>query len=51
MFLFGPQREKTCPRGGVANNKGADQAAHWRRLISALLFAFRELATGEILSF
>ena len=34
MLLFGPRREKTCPRG-VANNTGADQPAHTRSLISA----------------
>ena len=31
---FGPRREKTCLRG-FANNKGADQPAHPRSLISA----------------
>ena len=36
--IFGPRREKTC-RQGFANNKGTDQPAHLRRLISTL-FAF-----------
>ena len=39
-IIFGPQREKTCPRG-LANNTGADQPAHPRSLISAfVIFAF-----------
>ena len=55
-FLFrghqiGPRREKTCLRG-FANNKGADQPAHSRSLISAFVIRFLEsimckLATGE----
>ena len=32
--LIAPQREKTCLRG-FANNKGADQPAHPRSLISS----------------
>ena len=32
--LYGPRREKDCLRG-FANNKGADQLAHARSLISA----------------
>ena len=48
----GPRREKTCLRG-FANNKGADQPAHPRSLISAFAIRFLErnmctLATGEI---
>ena len=39
--LFGPQHEKTCLRG-VANNTGADQPAHPRRLISAFVIRFLE---------
>ena len=35
----GPRREKACLRG-VANNKGADQPAHPRSLISAFLIVF-----------
>ena len=48
----GPRREKTCLRGS-AINKGADQPAHPRRLISAFVIRFFEsiiskLTTGEI---
>ena len=48
----GPRREKTCLRGCV-NNKGADQPAHPRSLISAFVIRFLKriickLATGEI---
>ena len=35
-FLFEPGREKTCLMS-YANNKGADQPAHLRSLISAFL--------------
>ena len=50
--IFGPRREKTCLRR-FANNTGADQPAHPRRLISAIVFLFFEsiickLGTGEI---
>ena len=50
--LFGPRREKTCLRW-VANNKGADQPAHPRSLISAFVIPLLEsiiskLATSEI---
>ena len=53
-FLIGPRREKTCLRG-FANNKGADQPAHPRSLISAFVVRFLKnvickLATGEISS-
>ena len=34
--------------GGGANNKGADQPAHSRRLISAFLFAFLEVLYLEL---
>ena len=52
VLLIGPRREKTCLRG-FANNKGADQPAHLRSLISAFVIRFFEniickLATGEI---
>ena len=40
-LLNGPRREKTCLRG-FANNKGADQPAHPRRLISAFVIRFLE---------
>ena len=51
-FIIGPQHEKTYPRG-YANNKGADQPAHPRSLISAFVIPFVEsfickLATCEI---
>ena len=50
--FFGPRREKTCLRG-FANNTGADQPAHPRRLISAFVIRFLEsiickLGAGEI---
>ena len=53
--IFGPRREKTRLQGFV-NNKGADQLAHPRRLISAFLIRFLDsiiskLATRDILSF
>ena len=35
-MLFGPQCENTCPQG-FANNKGADQPAHMRSLISTFV--------------
>ena len=37
LTLYGPRREKTCLRG-YANNKGADQPAHPRSLISAFFY-------------
>ena len=40
LISDGPRREKTCFRG-AANNKGADQPAHPRSLISA--FVIRSL--------
>ena len=52
IILYGPRREETCLRG-VTNNRGADQPAHLRSLISAFVIRFLEsiickLATGEI---
>ena len=49
---YGPRREKTCLRG-FANNKGADQPAHPRSLISAFVIPLLKsiisrLATSEI---
>ena len=49
---YGPRREKTCLLR-FANNKGADQPAHPRNLISAFVIRLLEsiisrLATGEI---
>ena len=51
----GPQRKKTCLQG-FSNNTGADQPAHMRSLISAIVIRFLKniickLATGEILFF
>ena len=48
----GPHRKKTCLHG-LTNNKGADQPAHPRRLISAFVIRFLDsiiskLATSEI---
>ena len=39
IHINGPRRKKTCLRG-FANNKGADQHAHPRRLISAIVIRF-----------
>ena len=52
MIIIGPRREKTCLRW-FANNKGAEQPAHPRSLISAIVDRFLEriiceLATDEI---
>ena len=52
MPLIGLRCEKTC-LWGFANNKGTDQPAHSRRLISAFVIRFKEsikckLATSEI---
>ena len=53
--LYGSRREETCLRG-FANNTGADQPAHPRRLISAFVIRLSRsiisrLATSEILIF
>ena len=55
VYIIGPRREKTCLRE-FANNTGADQPAHPRRLISAFVIRILEsiiygLATGQISSF
>ena len=52
---YGPRREKTCLRG-VGDNKGADQPAHPRSLISACVARLFEsiiykLDTGRISMF
>ena len=52
MIANGPQREKTCLRW-FANNKGADQPAHPRSLISTFVIRLLEriisrLAMSEI---
>ena len=46
-ILYGPRREKTCLRG-FANNKGADQPAHPRRLISAFVILFLESIISKV---
>ena len=55
LISYGPRREKTRLRG-FANNKGADQPAHPRSLISVFVIHLLEivisrLATCKILSF
>ena len=52
IIPMGPRREKTCLRGFV-NNTGAEQPAHPRRLISAIVVrlsrsSISRLATSEI---
>ena len=47
ILLYGPRREKTCLQR-VANNKGADQPAHPRSLISAFVLLFLERITSEL---
>ena len=46
--LIAPRREKTCLRG-FANNKGADQPAHPRSMISSLVFAHGKVLYLELL--
>ena len=48
-MLFGPRREKTCLRG-FANNTGADQPAHPRRLISAYVIPFLKCIISKLAS-
>ena len=55
LILYVPRREKTCLRWS-ANNKGTDQPAHTRSLISAFVICLLEsiiskLAKGKILLF
>ena len=52
MIIIGPRRDKTC-LWGFANNTGADQPAHPRSLISAIVVRLLEsiisrLATSEV---
>ena len=52
LISFRPQPEKTCLRG-FANNRGEDQPAHARRLISFFVIRLLEsiiskLASSEI---
>ena len=46
---YGPRREITGLQGS-ANNKGADQSAHPRSLISAFVFIFLEGTISELAS-
>ena len=48
MGKYGPRREKTCLRW-FAINTGADQPAHLRSLISALLFAYWKVSYQDLL--
>ena len=55
LLLIEPRREKICLRG-FASNKGAEQPAHPRRLISAFVIRFLQstisrLATTKISNF
>ena len=49
MKSNGPQREKTCLRW-FANNKGADQPAHPRSLISAFVIRYLESTVVKLAS-
>ena len=46
---IGPRCEKTCLRRG-ANNKGADQPAHPRSLISAFVIRFLECVISKLVT-
>ena len=48
VAIDGPQREKTF-LWGFANNKGADQSAHVRRLISAFVTAYWKVSYLNLL--
>ena len=48
-ILIGPRREKTCLQGFV-NNKGADQPAHPRSLISAFVIHFLQSTICKLAS-
>ena len=47
-LLYGLHNNKTC-LPGFANNKGADQPAHPRRLISTLLFTVWKVSYLDLL--
>ena len=47
LLSDGPRRDKTCLRG-FANNKGADQPAHPRSLISAFVIRLLESTTFNL---
>ena len=46
-IAYGPRREKTCLRG-FANNKGANQPAHPRSLISAFVISLLKSITFRL---
>ena len=48
-IIYGPRRDKTCLRG-FANNNGADQPAHPRRLISAFVIPLMERIISQLAS-
>ena len=47
LFIYGPQREKTCLRW-FANTTGADQPAHLRSLISAFVSRILESTISKL---
>ena len=47
LGLYGPRRKKPCLRW-VANNKGADQPAHPRSLISAFVIGLLESIISKL---
>ena len=49
QLLYGPRREKTCLRW-FENNKGADQPAHPRSLISAFIIRLLESIISKLAS-
>ena len=49
FIIYGPRCKKTCLRR-VANNKGADQPAHPRSLISAFVFLFLKSITSKLVT-
>ena len=49
VFINGPRCDKTCLRG-VANNKGAEQPAHLRSLISPLVIRLLESFISKLAS-
>ena len=55
LIIIGPRREKNCPQGFV-NNKGTDQTAHPRSLISVFVMRLLvritlRVSTGKIAMF
>ena len=56
LYINSFQKMKTCPHQDLRNNKGTDQPAHPRRLISALVMCLLDciisrLATSKFSSF